>query len=170
MYNSACFYKHFSIDWEQLVKNLNNDAELARKTVECFIEAAAKAHPSGKQHAFAAFNPPDGVLVEVKVESKTPISYANAFADPVPQESERRLIGESIARLGQYAHELIDGYEIEAQRFWFSPCNRYSLQYISKDDKKEHKVTDNEFGKFGEFVEQVMNQVNATSKPQVVAQ
>src|SRR5690606_2470801 len=54
MFNSACFYKHFTIDWEQLLRNLGGDIDLARKTVRCFLEAAAKANPSGKQHSFAA--------------------------------------------------------------------------------------------------------------------
>jgi len=130
MFNSACFYKHFVIDFEQLKKNLADDADLARKTIRCFLEAAAKANPSGKQHAFAAFNPPDAVLVEVKTKSATPVSYANAFADPVPEKSERGLIGESIARLGQYAQDLVAGYGIEADRFWFSPNLRHLLTWI----------------------------------------
>jgi CRISPR system Cascade subunit CasC len=124
MFNSACFYKHFAIDWNQLVKNLGGDSQLARTTVKCFIEGAAKANPSGKQHAYGAFNYPDGILVEVKAESATPVSYANAFADPVPEKSARGLIGESIARVGQYAHDLADGYGINAERFCFSPGER----------------------------------------------
>lgn len=168
MFNSACFYKHFGIDFEQLKKNLANDADLARRTVRCFLEAAAKANPSGKQHAFAAFNPPDGVLVEIKTKSATPVSYTNAFADPVPEKSERGLIGESIARLGQYAHDLATGYGIEAERFWFSPNLRHRLTWIDRS-KKEHEqeqsvVGSNEFGKFNGFVEAVMNKVGGPEK------
>jgi len=169
MFNSACFYKHFVIDFEQLKKNLTNDADLACKTVCCFLEAAAKANPSGKQHAFAAFNPPDGVLVEVKTNSATPISYANAFADPVPEKSERGLVGESIARLGQYAHDLIAGYGIEAERFWFSPNLRHHLTWIDKS-KKEHEqeqsvVDFEEFGEFDQFVRKVMDKMGAAGTP-----
>jgi len=165
MFNSACFYKHFVIDFEQLKKNLAGDADLACKTVRSFLEAAAKANPSGKQHAFAAFNPPDGVLVEVKTKSATPVSYANAFADPLPEKSERGLIGESIARLGQYAGDLIVGYGVEAERFWFSPNLRQRLTWIDKS-KKEHEqeqsvVGSNEFDKFDQFVKAVMNRVEA---------
>jgi CRISPR system Cascade subunit CasC len=157
MFNSACFYKHFAIDWEQLLKNLNGDVELATTTVKCFLEGAAKANPSGKQHAYAAFNCPDGILVEVKTESSMPVSYANAFADPVPEKSQRGLIGESIARLGKYVHDIVDGYGIEAQRFWFSPSNRYALTYV--EDKREKPVIDGDdsTGNFGKFVEHVMN-------------
>jgi len=168
MFNSACFYKYFVIDFEQLKKNLANDAELACKTVRFFLEAAAKANPSGKQHACAAFNRPDGVLVEVKTKSASPVSYTNAFADPVPEKSERGLIGESIARLGQYAHDLIAGYKIEAERFWFSPNLRHRLTWIDRS-KKEHEqeqsvVGSNEFGDFGQFVNKVMDKIKATGK------
>ncbi|SPD75247.1 putative CRISPR system Cascade subunit CasC [uncultured Desulfobacterium sp.] len=164
MFNSACFYKHFVIDFEQLKKNLANESDLACKTVRCFLEAAAKANPSGKQHAYAAFNPPDGVLVEVKTKSATPVSYANAFADPVPEKSERGLIGESIARLGQYTHDLVVGYGIEAKRFWFSPNLRHRLTWIDKSTKEQEQsvVGSNEFGEFDQFVHKVMG---ATGTP-----
>ncbi|MBI2889989.1 MAG: type I-E CRISPR-associated protein Cas7/Cse4/CasC [Nitrospirae bacterium] len=164
MFNSACFYKHFAIDWKQLVKNLGGDTELAATTIKCFLEAAARANPSGKQHAFAAFNCPDGILVEIKTKSPTPISYANAFADPVPPKTARGLIGESIARLGQYANHLIEGYGINAERFWFSPKKRYALTWID-NEKKEHEReqsvvgTSNEFGDFGKFIGAIMDKV-----------
>lgn len=179
MFNSACFYKHFVIDFEQLNNNLAGDADLALKTVKCFLEAAVKANPSGKQHSFAAFNPPDGVLVEVKTKSATPVSYANAFADPAPEKSQRGLVGESIARLGQYAHDLIVGYGIEAERFWYSPNLRHRLTWIDKNgidkngidkNKKEYEqeqsvVGSDEFGEFGKFVEKIMDKIMATGTP-----
>jgi len=166
MFNSACFYKHFVIDFDQLKKNLAGDADLACKTVDCFLKAATKTNPSGKQHAFAAFNLPDGILVEVKTKSPTPVSYANAFADPVPEKPERGLIGESIARLGQYAHDLAAGYGIEAERFWFSPNLRYRLTWVDKSSKEhvqEKSVVDgNEFGEFDTFVQKIIEKVGAT--------
>jgi CRISPR system Cascade subunit CasC len=167
MFNSACFYKHFAIDFKQLKKNLAGDAQLAMTTVKCFLESAAKANPSGKQHAYAAFNCPDGVLVEVKTESATPVSYANAFADPVPERPQRGLIGESIARLGQYVHDIANGYGIEARRFWFSPSNRYVLTHV--EDEREMPVIDDgaSTGNFGEFVNLVMKAVNGVQVVEV---
>ncbi|MCG3173124.1 MAG: CRISPR system Cascade subunit CasC [Myxococcota bacterium] len=169
MFNSACFYKHFVIDFEQLKTNLGGDEELAKTTIRCFLEAAVKANPSGKQHSHAAFNPPDGVLVEIKTRQATPISYANAFADPVPEKSTRGLIGESIARLGQYAHELIEGYGVEAERFWFSPGLRHRLTWIDRQ-KKEHEQEQpvdgsREFDKFDTFVGEVMRTVESPTAP-----
>ncbi len=166
VFNSACFYKHFIIDFEQLKRNLGGDADLAGKTVRCFLEAAAKAHPTGKQHAFAAFNPPDGVLVEVKGTASTAVSYANAFADPVPENALRGLVGESIARLGQYVHDIATGYGIEAERFWFSPNLRYRLTWIDKskkDDEQEQAVDRcSDFGSFSQFVAGIMSKIAAS--------
>lgn len=159
MFNSACFYKHFVIDVDQLVKNLGGDSELAYKTIRCFLEAAAKANPSGKQHSFAAFNCPDGILVEVK-QHGTPVSYANAFADPVPEKSGRGLVGESIARLACYANDLIQGFGIQAERFWFSPNG--SRKFAWGEDMKERPVQEvKDCAQFSDFVQQVTDAVKA---------
>jgi CRISPR system Cascade subunit CasC len=167
VFNSACFYKHFAINWDQLLKNLAGDKDLATRTVRCFLEGAARVNPSGKQHAYAAFNYPDGILVEVKTDSATPVSYANAFADPVPEKAQRGLIGESIARLGQYVHDIVNGYGIKARRFWFSPSNRYALTCVDHAEKsdatKEKRVVQDEAstGNFDDFVKRVMDAVTA---------
>ena len=47
-YDSACFYRYTRLDWEQLVKNLDGDIPLARRTVEGFLRAAVEAVPTGK--------------------------------------------------------------------------------------------------------------------------
>ncbi len=173
MYNSACFYKHFCIDWNQLVCNLGGNSDLAERTVKQFLHAAAINTPSGKQKSFAAFNPPDGVLVEIKTECRTPISYANAFANPVPPRSPRGLIGESIARFGQHVHEVTEGYGLKAQRYWFSPAKRHRLTFMDREAKKESEkerpvIEDGgDFGSFEELVTRVMEavEVHAGKKP-----
>lgn len=124
MFASACFYKYFSIHWETLVSNLSGNEELAAHTIGAFIRGAALANPTGKQNSFAAHNPPDGILVEFK---KAPISYANAFAAPVPSQGERKLVEQSIAQLAQYAHDIDVGYGQPDARFWFSPNLRFPL-------------------------------------------
>jgi len=182
MYASACFYKHFSIDWEQLVENLavvpkpgpDEDAEahakweveekppaqrLAACTLRHFLRAAALTTPSGKQHSFAAFNPPEGILVEVKTNRCTPISYANAFADPVPLRSPRGLIGESIARLGQEVREIAQGYGIEAERLWFSPSGRHPLTFVASGDEKPAIAEDGSVPTLDALITRVMEEV-----------
>ena len=137
MFSSACFYKYFSISWETLLENLKGFGEgyrkLAAHTVGAFIKAAALTHPTGKQNSFAAHNPPDGILVEVR---QTPISYANAFAAPVSIDS-RDLISQSIAQFSQYVHDIDTGYgppEGE-NRLWFSPNQRYPLSVIEGNEE-----------------------------------
>jgi CRISPR system Cascade subunit CasC len=136
MFASACFYKYFSINWETLKQNLKGDEKLAAHTVGAFIRGAALANPTGKQNSFAAHNPPDGILVEIK---NTPISYANAFAKPVGI-SDRDMISQSIAQLGQYINDLDTGYGKPKNRFWFSPNLRYPLSVV--EDKNGIKSLD----------------------------
>ncbi len=81
-YDSATFYRYLRVDWEQLVKNLNGDKELARRTVEGFIRAMVEAVPSGKQNAFAAYTPPS-LLFGVVREGGFAWSLVNAFERPV---------------------------------------------------------------------------------------
>ena len=141
MFASACFYKYFSIHWETLVSNLRNYGEnhekLAAHTVGAFLRGAALANPTGKQNSFAAHNPPDGMLIEIK---NTPISYANAFAKPTAQ-GERDIVAQSIAQLGHYIHDLDIGYGKPQERFWFSPNLRYPLSAV--ENKQEVELAEN---------------------------
>jgi len=152
MFASACFYKYFSIDWEQLVKNLNGNKELAAHTIGAFLRAAALVAPTGKQNSFAAHNMPDGILVEA---TNRPVSYANAFVKPAVQ-GERDLPGQSIAKLGQYGHSMDVGYgkHDESKRFWFSPDLIYPLRYIVKENEKdkEYDLTSNNLRSLDELV------------------
>ncbi len=154
MFASACFYKYFSINWETLVKNLNNHEKLAAHTVGAFIRGAAFANPTGKQNSFAAHNPPDGILVEIRENS--PISYANAFARPVSQ-GERDIISQSIAQLGQYIHDLDTGYGKPKNRFWFSPNLCYHLSF--GEDKKEFVLAENNLKSLEELIPAVIKEL-----------
>lgn len=125
LFASACYYKYFSISWEQLYKNLDKNAPLAAHTIGAFLRAAALANPTGKQNSFAAHNPPLGILVELR---KYPVSYANAFVKPVDLEDRGGdLVAESIARLARHIEDLDTGYGRPDRRFWFSPNLRYPL-------------------------------------------
>jgi CRISPR system Cascade subunit CasC len=152
MFASACFYKYFSIQWETLVTNLKDNKELAAHTVGAFIRAAAMVNPTGKQSSFAAHNPPDGILVEMR---DNPISYANAFAKPAAQ-GERDIIAQSISQLGQYIHDLDSGYGAPQQekRFWFSPNLRYPL--TAMEDKKEVALSKNNVKSLDKLISDVV--------------
>jgi CRISPR system Cascade subunit CasC len=157
MFASACFYKYFSIHWETLLKNLEgfpgSKEHLAAHTVGAFIRGAALVNPTGKQNSFAAQNPPDGMLIEVK---NSPVSYANAFAKPAAQ-AERDIISQSIAQLGQYVHDLDVGYGKPQERFWFSPNLRYSLTVV--ENEKETPLTENTFKSLEELIPAVISSI-----------
>lgn len=100
-FNSACFYRYARIDWKQLVKNLGGDKALARKTVEGFLRAAAKAVPTGKQSGFAAQNPPDFILGVARTDGDS-WSLVNAFETPVKPGRDGGLMSASITALDGY--------------------------------------------------------------------
>lgn len=157
MFASACFYKYFSIDWEQLKSNLKGYGEghekLAAHTIGAFIRGAAIANPSGKQNSYAAHNPPDCILIEFK---NSPVSYANAFANPV-SKGDRDIISQSIAQLGQYAHDLDIGYGKPLNRFYFSPNLRYHMTI--REEKTEGDLTDTNYKSLDELIPAVINAI-----------
>jgi CRISPR system Cascade subunit CasC len=116
-FDSACFYRYARIDWKQLVSNLNNDVDLARRTVEGFLRAATAAVPSGKQNSFAANNPPDFALAVVRQDGMG-WSLANAFEQPVSARGNDGLIAPSVAALDTY---------------WGNLCRAYGKDTISRE-------------------------------------
>ncbi|WP_428939782.1 type I-E CRISPR-associated protein Cas7/Cse4/CasC [Fontivita pretiosa] len=151
MFNSACFYKYFCLDWDQLVKNLagpqpdkDKDAaahkrwkdeiepqasRLAACALGHFIRAAAMTTPSGKQNSFASHTEPCGILVEIKRNGKHPTNYANAFAEPVERigkpdddaADEKSIEGRSVACLADHVRAIRQAYGIDSTLLWYSP-------------------------------------------------
>jgi len=108
-FNSACFYRYARIDWNLLLKNLDGDEELARRTVEGFLLSSLKAIPTGKQNSFAAQNPPDFVLGVLRQDGES-WSLANAFEKPISSDKEGGYLLKSIAALDQYWGRLVKVY------------------------------------------------------------
>jgi CRISPR system Cascade subunit CasC len=152
LFASACFYKYFSIRWEDLVKNLNGNKELAAHTVGAFIKGAALATPSGKKNSFNHNNRPSGILVEL---GKTPINYANAFVKPVVQ-GERDIVSQSIFQLGHFIHDMDVGYGKPEKRFWYSPNLQHRLQY--RDGQQDKDLTENNTKSLEELISTVVRE------------
>lgn len=114
-FNSATYYKYFAIDAAALTENLGGDAETAQRAVVAFLRAAALTTPSGKQNTFAAHNLPDAILVEVS-DAHVPVSYANAFVDPVRANASADVVSASVARLSAYAQDLGRAYGLKRER------------------------------------------------------
>ncbi len=117
--NSSTYYKYFNIHWQGLVENLGGDAEVAAQAVNAFIEAAALAHPSGKQNSTAALNLPDFVLVEVS-DKNLPVNYANAFLKPATPWTNETMMRNAISKLDKYGQTLRTAYGLNGQRAYFS--------------------------------------------------
>ena len=113
-YNSACFYRYSRLDWEQLVKNLGEDKERAKCTVEGFLRASVAALPTGKQNSTAANNPPS-FLLAVVWEKGMGWSLSNAFEKPVRRSHEGGLVAPSVAALDKYWGRLCQVYGRQGQ-------------------------------------------------------
>ncbi len=81
-FNSATYYRHARIDWDQLVKNLGDDVELALRTVAGFMQAFALVVPSGKKTSFVNQHAPDFLLAVLRPDNDGQ-SLDNAFEKPV---------------------------------------------------------------------------------------
>lgn len=147
LFNSACYYKYFSIDFEELCNNLGGNRELAAHSVGAFIKAIGRCNPTGKQNSFAAHNPPDGIMIELNT---FPINYANAFAKPVEKIDQNDYISESILKLASYVHDIETGYGAPEARFWFSPNNRFALELPFNQDRKS--VNSEAFGSLEDLI------------------
>ncbi len=104
-FNSACFYRYAVVDWEKLVANLEQDAELARKGLHAFLEGFVIAEPTGKQNTFAAHNPPEFVVISVR-RNTSPRNLANAFEIPVRVRKDESLTRKSAEELARKATAL----------------------------------------------------------------
>jgi CRISPR system Cascade subunit CasC len=117
-FNSSCFYKYFSLDWDTFAAKVQDHA-LALKALRAFLLAAVLTTPTGKQNSFAAHNPPDFLLIECKPR-KIPISYANAFVKPAAPHGQHDLVDDSITKLTNYVATIAKTYPIPAERFWLA--------------------------------------------------
>lgn len=110
-FNSACYYRYSLVDCDQLIANLGGDADLARRTLQAYIAAAAEAIPSARQHSMAAHNPPSFVLAVAR-KSGAPWSLANAFEHPVyaGRGEGESLVRGSIRSLDRYWGRLKRAY------------------------------------------------------------
>lgn len=97
-FNSACFYRYAVVDWEKLVKNLQDDSALAIKGLRAFLEGFVLAEPTGKQNTFAAHNPPEFVAVSVR-RNTAPRNLANAFETAVRVKKDESLTRKSAEEL-----------------------------------------------------------------------
>lgn len=125
-FNSACYYKYFSVDAESLVDNLTgkrtfhqdqSDRAHARditgRALAALLKAAVMTTPTGKQNSFAAHQLPALVLVEAR-PYPTPVSYANAFVEPARAGKGDSLVAASLHQFARHVDALTTGFNLEA--------------------------------------------------------
>jgi len=120
-YNACCFYHYISIDRDLLRENLRYtpDADtLIDALIPALIQILAFTNPSGKQNSFAGHSLPSLICVETKPD-KIPVSYANAFAEPV--KTRTSVVADSVAKLRAEIDKIDAAFGLAADRFWFSP-------------------------------------------------
>jgi len=93
-FGAGVFYLYVCINRELLLENLQNDVELANKTLAALLECAATIAPTGKQNSFASRAYASYILAEKG--DQQPRSLAVAFLKPV---EEPDMLGAAIQRL-----------------------------------------------------------------------
>lgn len=78
---SGIFYTYVCINRSLLLNNLDNDAELANRSLRALVDAAAKIGPSGKQNSFASRAYASYIIAEKGTQQ--PRSLSLAFVKPV---------------------------------------------------------------------------------------
>ena len=136
-YNSAMYYKYFSIDFKSLVDNLTGERSASRldvseetkleaqlraaMAVESLLKAAVLTTPSGKQNSFAAHQLPSAILIEARPYA-TPVSYANAFVEPARQGRDGNLVQASLKQFKSHVEAMTDGFNLKSSgRFLLAP-------------------------------------------------
>lgn len=117
-FNSAVFYKYFSCNLDQLVRNLGDDREAAVKALEVVLDAACRVTPTGKQNSFASHSVADVALLVVR-DTNVPCSLANAFERAVPATENGYLDG-SLSRLAKRYTRLVDAYDLDDRACLFA--------------------------------------------------
>lgn len=107
-FNSATFYRYAAIDAHKLISNLQQDHDLALAGLGAFVQAIARAIPTGKQNTFAAHNPPS--FVGVVLRHASPFNLANAFEKPVWARQDQELTALSVARLADQDNKIAAVY------------------------------------------------------------
>jgi CRISPR system Cascade subunit CasC len=77
-FTSGVYYRYANINYDLLLKNMNQDEVLTREATLAFLKAFVLALPTGSQNAFAAYQQPYAILVTAG--SGCPTNLSNAFS------------------------------------------------------------------------------------------
>jgi CRISPR system Cascade subunit CasC len=80
-FGSGVFYTYVTVNRDQLVKNLDQNGELADRCIEALVRTLPSTSPGGKRASFASHGKSQFALVEIGTQQ--PRSLAAAFCEPV---------------------------------------------------------------------------------------
>ena len=141
-FNSAVYYKYLNLDVGAMRKHLPSLSDTnAASAVGVLVSAAALANPTGKQNSFAAHGVPELILVEVS-QAKRPISYANAFLQPVEGGTDRNLMTESAKALCGYIDSVAAAFAPADLSRVLLAVGPAAVGSASDSLKSEHKSAD----------------------------
>lgn len=81
-FSAPIHYFYFAVDIELLIGNLNGNKTLAHDSILGMVSAMMHTSPSARQSSMASFPTPSFLLLELS-KNMTPVSYTNAFMNPV---------------------------------------------------------------------------------------
>lgn len=114
-FTSSTLYRYANVNVEALAANLGSE-EAALRAAQAFVTSFIRSMPTGKQNTFANTTLPD--LVVIALREDRPVSWVNAFEDPVPTEVEGGRRREAAARLASEAVALESMYAAPARHTW----------------------------------------------------
>lgn len=114
-FTSSTLYRYANVDLQSLTENLGSE-EMARRAVQAFVKAFITSMPSGKQNTFANTTLPEAVIVVVRDDR--PVSWVNAFEEPVGQDVEGGRRRAAAVKLAQEAASLDAMYDVRPRQAW----------------------------------------------------
>lgn len=112
---SSTLYRYATVSVDSLLANLG-DAEVTKAAVEAFIQAFIQSLPSGKINTFANQTLPE--LVVVSLRNDRPVSYVNAFEEPVLGDADGGRRYETVRRLVDEERGLEEMYGMSPTKSW----------------------------------------------------
>ncbi|MDY6054510.1 type I-E CRISPR-associated protein Cas7/Cse4/CasC [Micrococcus sp.] len=114
-FTSSSLYRYANINLDGLIANLGS-REMALRAVDAFVKAFITSMPTGKQNTFANNTMPEVVVVAVREDR--PVSWVNAFEEPVAQDADGGRRQAAARKLAAEANGLADMYDAPARRTW----------------------------------------------------
>ncbi|WP_051816604.1 type I-E CRISPR-associated protein Cas7/Cse4/CasC [Kitasatospora sp. NRRL B-11411] len=100
-YTSGVYHRYASLNWPELLHNLDGDEATAREVLEAFVRAFITTVLPAKGNNTAAFTVPH--LVYVVVRTDRPVNLVGAFESPVQAAEDGGFLPGSLAALSRHA-------------------------------------------------------------------